>query len=131
MIRTLGGIAAGLAAAIVIMMVTESIGNQIAPPPTRIGVSDDTNVQALPFLTLLFPVLGWFFGALIGSWLAIRVSDERWTAWVIAACVLAATIFNFALALHPTWMMIAGLIVPLAGAWLAQRICAEKTAASA
>ena len=131
MIRTLGGIAAGLAAAIVIMMLTETMGNQIAPPPARIGVSDDTDARALPFLTLLFPVLGWFVGALIGSWLAIRVSDESWTAWVVAGCVLAATIFNFILALHPTWVMVAGLIVPVLGAWLAQRFCAMRSAVSA
>ena len=131
MIRILGGIAAGLAAAIVLMMVTETIGNQIAPPPARIGVSDDTNVRALPFLTLLFPVLGWFFGAMIGGWLAIRVSDERWTAWVVALCVLAATIFSFIISLHPYWVMVAGLILPVLGAWLAQRFCAVRSAASA
>ena len=124
MIRILGGIVAGMAAAITLMMVTEAIGNQIAPPPPRLELQDITKTPPLPLLTLLFPVLGWFLGALIGGFIAIKVSDQPWTAWVIAGAVLAATIFNFVLMDYPTWVIIAGLIVPVLGGWLAQQICA-------
>lgn len=124
MIRILGGIVAGMAAAITIMMVTEAIGNQIAPAPARLDLQDVSQTPPLPLMTLLFPVLGWFLAALIGGFLAIKVSDRAWTAWAVAGAVLAATIFNFVLMAYPVWVMVVGVIVPVLGGWLAQKICA-------
>lgn len=124
MIRILGGIVAGMAAAITLMMVTEAIGNQIAPAPDRLDLENLAETPPLPLLTLLFPIFGWFLGALIGGFLAIKVSDRPWTAWAIAGVVLVATVFNFVLMHYPTWVMVAGLIMPILGGWLAQRICA-------
>lgn len=124
MIRTLGGIVAGMAAAITLIMITEAVGGQIAPPPARLEISDLKDTAPLPVLTLLFPVLGWLLGAMIGGFIAIKVSDKSWTAWVISAAVLAATIFNFVLMVFPTWIMIVGAIMPLLGGWLAQKMCA-------
>jgi hypothetical protein len=124
MIRTLGGIVAGVAAAITIIMITEAIGNQIAPAPARVEITDIAETPPLPLMTLLFPVIGWLLGALVGGFVAIRISDQAWTAWAVAGAVLAATIFNFILMVYPLWVIILGLIMPIAGGWLAQRICA-------
>lgn len=124
MIRILGGIVAGMAAAITLIMVIEAIGNQIAPPPARLEMTDAGETRPLPFLTLLFPVIGAFFGALVGGFLAIKVSDHPWTAWAIAGVVLAATLFNFFLMAYPIWVIAAGVVMPVLGGWLAQRICA-------
>ena len=121
MIRTLGGIVVGMAAAISLIMITEAIGNQIAP--SRLVTTDDGEI-APPFLLSLLPLIGAFLGATIGGFIAIKVSDRAWTAWAIAGAVLAATIFNFALMGFPVWVMIVGVIMPMLGGWLAQRICA-------
>lgn len=125
MIRTLGGIVAGLAAAITLIMVTEAIGNQIAPAPGWVKTGDLSETAPLPPMTLLFPVLGWFLGALIGAFVSIKVSDRPWTAWAIAGAVLAAAVFNFVLMFYPLWLMAVGVILPPLGAWLAQKICAQ------
>lgn len=125
MIRTLGGIVAGMAAAITLMMITEAIGNQIAPAPARLEIEDIADTPPLPLMTMMFPIFGWFLGALVGGFLAIKISDQAWTAWAIAAVVLAATLLNFVLMAYPVWAMIVGLIMPVLGGWLAQRICAQ------
>ena len=125
MIRTLGGIVAGMAAAITLMMITEAIGNQIAPAPARLEIEDIADTPPLPLMTMMFPIFGWFLGALVGGFLAIKISDKPWTAWAIAAVVLAATLLNFVLMAYPVWAMIVGLIMPVLGGWLAQRICAQ------
>jgi hypothetical protein len=124
MVRTLGGIVAGMAAALTIIMVTEGIGNQLAAGPPRLELAGLSDNPEPPLLTLLVPLLGWLLGAMIGGYIAIRISEQHWTAWVVAGLVLAAAGFNFVLMQYPVWVIVAGLIVPLLGAWLAQRICA-------
>lgn len=124
MIRTLGGIAAGLAAAVVLMMVTEAIGNQVAPMPLMLDLDDVAQAPPAPALTLLFPVIGWFLGALVGGWVAIRISDRPRTAWAIAAIVLLAAVLNFLMMAYPGWLIAVGVVVAPLGGWLAQKACA-------
>jgi hypothetical protein len=120
----LAGVVAGLAAAIAIIMSVEGIGNQLYPPPRGYDMSSGSALT-LPVRTLIFPVIGWFLGALVGAWLAVRISRRGWTAWVIAACVLAATVFNFALITHPLWVMVAGAIAAPLGGLIGQRLAAR------
>ncbi len=119
MLHRLGGLAAGLAVAIFTIMLVEFIGNQLFPPPTGYDMSGGSALS-LPFENLIWPVIAWFLGGVTGSWVAMRISGERWTGWAIAALVLAATAFNFALITHPLWMMIAGALAPLLGGWVGQ-----------
>ena len=121
MIRTLAGLAAGLAVAIITIIALEAVGNQLFPPPAGYDMTT-ASAETLPFETLVWPVIGSFLGALGGGWVALRVTGERWAGWAIAACVLAATILNLALITHPLWMIAAGVIAPLAGGWVAQRL---------
>jgi hypothetical protein len=121
MIHRLGGLAAGLAVAIFTIMMAEFVGNQFFPPPRGYDMSAGSALS-LPVANLIWPVIGWFLGALAGSWVAVRISGHRWTGWAIVALVLAATIFNFALITHPLWMMIAGVLAPILGGWVGQSL---------
>lgn len=123
MIRTLGGIVAGLAAAVVLMMVTEAIGYRVAPPPGWVDLPGAEDPQQ-SFLSLLFQPLGWFLGALVGGWLAIRISDEARTTWAVTGVVLLAAVVNFLFLPLPVWLIVAGIVLPLLGGWLAQKVCA-------
>ncbi len=122
MIRTLGGVAAGIAIAIALMMIIEGVGNQLFPPP-RVDLNNPNAPMALPLRNQLFPLFGWFVAAFVGSWLAIRVSGRAWTAWLIAASVIAGQLLSYLLGRHPAWLMAAGVLAPLAAAWLAQMLC--------
>ena len=119
MIHRLAALAAGLALAIFTIMLVEFVGNLLFPPPSGYDMSAGSALS-LPVENLIWPVIGWFLGALAGSWAAGRISGEQWTGWAIVALVLAATIFNFALISHPLWMMIVGVLAPLLGGWLGQ-----------
>ena len=119
MIRSLAGLAAGLGVAIVTVKAVEGIGNQLYPPPAGYDMAS-ASAETLPFETLVWPVIGWFLGAIAGTWVAVRVSGERWPGWAIAACVLAATILNLALITHPVWVIVAGVLAPLLGGWVGQ-----------
>ncbi|MBA3512391.1 hypothetical protein [Sphingomonas sp.] len=121
MIRTLAGLAAGLAVALITIAAVEAIGNQLFPPPAGYDMTSGSS-ETLPFETLVWPAIGWFLGAVAGSWVAIRVSGERWAGWAIAVFVLAATILNLVLITHPPWMIVAGVIAPVLGAWIGQML---------
>ena len=129
MLRILMGLAAGLAVAIVTIILAEAIGNLLFPPPRGFDMAQ-SSAESLPIETLVWPVIGWFLGSLAGSALAVHLSRERWVGWAIVGLVLAATVFNFALITHPLWMMVAGPLAAILGGWLGQQV-AKRTRRSA
>ena len=130
MIRTLGGVAAGIAIAIVMMMIVEVIGNQLYPPP-RLDLNNPNAPAALPLANQLFPLAGWFLAALAGGWLAIQLSRRDWTSWLVAASVVAGQLLDYLLGRHPVWLMIVGPLAPLAAAWIAQKLPGRARRSSA
>jgi hypothetical protein len=122
---TLGGLAAGLALAMLIMMAVETIGNQIFPPPAGYDLSGGS-AASLPTTTLIPPVIGWFLGTLAGASVAVRLSERSWAAWAVGAFVLAASILNLVLITHPLWMIVAAIAAPLLGAWLGHHLGAAR-----
>jgi hypothetical protein len=121
MIRTLAGAAAGIAVAIVAMMLIEAAGFRLFPPPP-IDLQDPNSPMALPFANQLWPILAWFLATLAGAWLAIQLSGRKWTSWVVAASVLVGALADFVLGRHPLWVMLVGPLAPLTGAWIAQQL---------
>ena len=121
MIRTLGGVATGIAVAIALMMIIEFVGNQVFPPPT-VDLNNPNAPMAMPLPNQLFPLAGWFLAALAGGWVAIWVSNRPWTSWLVAASVIAGQLLSYLLGRHPMWLMAAGVVAPLIAAWLAQKL---------
>ena len=121
MVRTLAGVAVGIAVAIILMMIVEALGNAVFPPPS-IDLNDPDAPAALPFANQLIPILGWFAASLAGGWLAIQVSGREWTSWLVAASVLVGEIADFALGRHDLWVMAVGVLAPPLAAWLAQKM---------
>jgi hypothetical protein len=121
MIRTLGGVTAGVAIAIALMMLVEGLTNMAFPPP-RLNLNNPNAPAALPLANQLFPVLAWFLATLIGGFIAAVLSGRGWTAWLVAASVLAGEILDYMLGRHVAWVMIAGILAPLLAAWIVQKL---------
>ena len=121
MIRTLGGVAAGVAIAIALMMLVEGLANMVFPPP-RVNLNDPNAAASLPLANQLFPVLAWFVATLVGGWIAVQLSGRGWTAWLVAASVLVGEILDYLLGRHTAWVMGAGILAPIAAAWIAQKL---------
>lgn len=136
MIRTLGGIAGGIAVAILVMMIVEAIGVRLYPPAAAIDPAADIELSqpdappGTALGTLMVPVIGWFLGPLAGGMIAVWLSGRRWTAFLVAAAVLIGAMLQFMLSTHP-WWMIAGLIAPLVAALLAQQFAPRQPEDSA
>ena len=121
MIRMLGGVAAGVAIAIALMMLVEGLTNMAFQPP-RLNLNNPNAPATLPLANQLFPVLAWFLATLIGGFIAVVLSSRAWTAWLVAASVLAGEILDYLLGRHAPWVMISGILAPLLAAWIVQKL---------
>ena len=118
--RTLAGIVGGIALAILVIVVIEALGHRLYPPPAGMELAQPNAPMRMPVQTLVFPLIGWFLGALLGGAAAVWTSRRRWTAWAVAATVAIGALLQFALAKQPVWMIVGGLAAPLVAGLLAQ-----------
>jgi predicted membrane-bound dolichyl-phosphate-mannose-protein mannosyltransferase len=103
------------------MMLVEGLANMVFPPP-RVNLNDPNAAASLPLANQLFPVLAWFVATLVGGWIAVQLSGRGWTAWLVAASVLVGEILDYLLGRHTAWVMGAGILAPIAAAWIAQKL---------
>lgn len=63
-------------------------------------------------------LLGWALGVYAGAGLAARFALRgQWPGWVVKGLFLLATLGNFAMVPHPTWMMLTAIaLILVAGA---------------
>lgn len=131
--RTILGGLAGLVVAVATIMLVEFASHQVYPPPAGLDPRDTADmarlIGMLPTGALLLVVLAWVIGAFDGGWVAARIARDRRprvAALAPALMVMAGVVgMMVAMPAHPTWMAVAGLLLPvpaaLAGAALAGR----------
>jgi hypothetical protein len=118
----------GVAAAMLIVTAVEWADAVLYPLPRDIDAIDSADpatlamvVANMPLPAKIIVVAGWLFGALGGAWLALRISDRRWTGWVIVAVVIAGGVVNILSLPHPVWMQACAVLMPIVGGVIAVR----------
>ena len=116
----------GVIAGGAIVFATEAIGHSLFPPPPDINLADPEDVKrlmaSLPAGAFIMVLLGWFLGSFAGALVAFSIARKPGAAWAVAAIFILFTAMNFLMIPHPAWMIAAGLLIPLASAWLALRL---------
>ena len=121
----------GFMAAFFVVLVGETAGHFIFPPPP--GVNFDMNdpeslaelMKSLPIGALISVMAAWGLAAFAGGWVTSRFAPGRKIAFGLGLGVLflLVTLGNLLMIPHPTWMWVVGLgeVLPAAylGAWLA------------
>ena len=129
--RTVGAIVAGVIAGGVIVFATEAVGHSLFPPPPDINLADPEDVKrlmaSLPAAAFAFVLAGWFLGSLVGAYVARRIASTDTAAWAVAVLFILFTAMNFVMIPHPLWMIVAGILIPLIGAWLAIRLAPRSS----
>ncbi len=124
--RIVLGVVAGLAVAFLCVMGIEAIGHSLYPPPAGLDLTNPADVERLmavaPVAALVFVVLAWFIGALLGAWTANAIARRGLAGWLVAGLVVVAGVATMLMIPHPGWMWAAGILLPLLAAWLAQRL---------
>jgi len=120
-LRNMGGMFAGLVAAVVIIGVIEAISSVVYPFPKDVDMQDaeamKAHIATLPAGAFLFVLGAYFAGTLVGTWITARLNRGRQRVPGIAVgCLLfAAAVLNLISIPHPGWFMLACLpVFPMA-----------------
>jgi len=117
----LTGITGAISAFVAIYLI-ESIGHVIYPPPENLDWNNadivKSYVESLPIGALLFVLVGWFGGVVVGGSVVRLMMPEKTLLLtsVVAGLVEVATIMNVTMIPHPEWFgIVAWLGVPIVG----------------
>lgn len=124
--RIVLGVVAGLVVAILCVFAIELVGHNLYPPPEGIDPSNPADLERLmasvPATALAFVAIAWFVGTLAGAWVANAIARRALAGWIVAALIIAGGLWTMITLPHPVWMWAAGVGLPLAAGWLAQRL---------
>ncbi len=125
-VRSVLGSIAGLVAAVVIVLVVESIGHLLFPPPAGTDLSNpaalETLIDALPFGALAFVMIAWVAGAFGGGAIAALIARQSWPAWIVGVLMLAGGLWSMIVIPHPLWMQVGLVPATLLPAWIAGQL---------
>ena len=119
MLKRIAGVLAGIIVCGVVIFAIEWIGNQLFPSTAEAAAAGD--LSQVPTGALVAVLVGWFVGPLLGGMLAAHIAERGWAAWIVAAFVLLGVVLNASMMPHPTWMLVLGILLPIAAGWLASR----------
>ena len=128
--RLVLGMVAGAVATIATVWLVEALDAALFPLPPEAGlttvVAADRAVATMPFAAKLLVLVAWGLGAFTGAAVAAWIVGRRWAVWPMAVLVVSsvgATVAGFA---HPTWMIVAGLLLPWPCAAAAMRFAGHR-----
>jgi hypothetical protein len=94
-----------------------------SPPSSNDATAMRDFVAAQSTGVLCGIVAGWAVAVFAGSALTSRFSTRgQWPGWVVTALFLLATVANFAMVEHPTWMVVAAVVAIAAAGWFGSRL---------
>ena len=122
--RKIGAGILGIAVAVALVWVVETIGHSIYPPPADLDTGDmdvmRAYVDTLPLGALLSVAAAWFIGSFGGTFVACKVGTARPLVYVlvVGGMMFAGAAFNLTIIPHPMWFSILGVVGIFVGAWL-------------
>lgn len=131
MARTLLGIVAGVFLGVIVIMVVESLGHVIFPPPDGTDLKDPEALKAImmdvPVGAKFAVLVAWGLGVFAGGAVARKIAaDFPHAAWLVGVALFAAAAFTMMQIPHPVWMMAGSVIATIAGVFAANAAVKPK-----
>ena len=130
--RGIAAILLGLVVAIIIVLITVSIGHMIFPPPAGLDMSNPEHqtrlMEQIPTGAKVAVVLAWFLGSLAGAATAIAIGRKVLAGWIVALLIGAMGVWTTQMFPHPLWMVVGALFVPLIAVLVVKRLMADRLA---
>ncbi|MDH3491867.1 MAG: hypothetical protein OEM20_07660 [Gammaproteobacteria bacterium] len=134
--KNIGAGIAGIAIAIAIVWLIETVGHSVYPPPPNLNFADADAMRAytstLPIGAFLFVGGAWFVATLCGTFAACKIGDAKPLvfAGVVGGLMLIATAANLIMIPHPLWFSILGVAGIIVAAWLGMTLGAGSSSNS-
>lgn len=123
--RRIVGTIVGLALAIALIDGAWALAEHWFPAAIAADASDREMlarfVMAMPLAGQTIIAAGWLLAGLTGAFAVLRIAQWRPGGWIVALVVVADGVWNLTQLAQPLWLQGATLILPLLGAWLAER----------
>lgn len=123
--RRIVGTIVGLALAIALIDGAWALAEYWFPAAIAADASDREMlarfVMAMPLAGQTIIAAGWLLAGLTGAFAVLRIAQWRPGGWIVALVVVADGVWNLTQLAQPLWLQGATLILPLLGAWLAER----------
>ena len=111
---------AGIVIAFGLIWLAQYAGSELSP-----DVYDpQTGEVLIPVGSTVALLVGWFVGTFAGGWVAMRVSGGTGAGWIVAGAVIGAGVYRAVTLADAWWIMLLGILIPIAAAWAAQRATA-------
>ena len=121
--RKLCVILLGVATAMLTITLVELIGHYAYPVPAGANMRDPNIVAeyiaTAPTGALAIVAVGWFLGAALGGWTALRIARWAPASWIIAALIAVGGIVNATQIPAPLWLQLATVLAPALGGFAA------------
>jgi hypothetical protein len=131
MLRLITSVVGGLLFAFAIVFAADAAFHAFSPALTHASDPSDPEAMRLyvanqPAGVLIALLLGWSVAVFTGSAIASRFGGRReLPGWLVTGLFLLATLFNFTMVQHPTWMASAGIAGILLAGWSGARLMAK------
>lgn len=116
MVRRILAVVAGLAVAVILIMLIQKLGHNLYPPPPDLDPADQEfmreYVASLPWGPLAFVIASYVVASLVGGWLAAMIAGEWSLAYsgIVAVAVLAGVISTVTMIPHPVWFTVTSVV---------------------
>jgi hypothetical protein len=131
MLRSVLGALAGIATAVVTVMLMDWLSHIVYPPPDGIEIMDtealNAYLAAAPVGALVIMLVGYLmatFDGVVVACLIGRVQPVIY-ALTIGVLMLAGTVSNLIMLQHPTWFSVSAIVGIIVSAWLASQFAAQ------
>ena len=126
--RKVLGALAGIAVAVLTVMLMEWISHTIYPLPDSIELTDtealNAHLAAAPMTALLLVLVGYLIATFDGTFVACLIGRTKphIYALFIGVLMLAATSSNLIMFQHPTWFSVSAVVGIIVSAWSAMKL---------
>ena len=117
LLRSAVAAAIGIFVAFALVLLAQYAGSELSPDVYDL----ETGEVLVPIGSTIALLVGWFVGTFGGSWLAMRMSASANAGWIVDGAVIGAGLYRAVTLADTWWIMVLGVAIPLAAAWLAQR----------
>lgn len=119
-------ILAGFVSASIVMVIIETIGHQLYPPPANINDPEVMKafVANMPLWAFLFIILAYFVGSIVGGLVTSLIAKENqfMATMILGAILTVLGIINLLMIAHPIWFTIVCLATFFAGTYLGYQL---------